>query len=204
MRYTLWVLCSLFLSVVGVPCLAAADVLPPPQSNQITPLSQPQWRPSEEQKQEAAKATQEYFSAIDKADFAAAYEMMAEVFQRAVSKEKYIGKKEALQNLLGALTERKIIRMVWVAPSKNVGFPGVYVGVEVTAGFANAAHYCGHIVLYQAPPEKAFKVMREEINFIEDRMVQEISNSKSPEEFDKIWAEMSARCVLEVKSDSGQ
>jgi len=208
MRYAARILCSLFLFVTGLSGAAAADTpqaplvrQAPPPISQTPQMSLPLWLPSAEQKQEAEKLSRDYFAALDKADFAAAYDMMDEVVRSRLHQENYVDKKTEMQNILGALQERTILKTEWVGPSKNAPFPGVYAGVEMTARYANASRYCGYIVLYQAPAEKIFQVMREEINFIEDRMAQEISKEKSPEDLEKTWTEMSGQCKLKQRGE---
>lgn len=188
------ILCSLFLLTAGLSGNALAD------TGQVPNMSRPHFQPSEEQKQEVDKTVRNYFAALDTADYAAAYGMMADIIHQMLSKENYTDQKAAMQNLLGGLQKREILETKWVAPSENAPFPGTYAAVRMTAIFANASRYCGYIVLYQQPEETEFRVMREEINFIEDRMAQEIAANKSTEELDRTWAEMSTRCTLETKA----
>lgn len=191
------ILCCLLLLTAGCSGKAAAEKMP---AGQTPNMSRPLWQPAEEQKQAAEKTVRDYFAALDVADYSTAYGMMTEVIRQMLPKENYIDQKAAMQNLLGELQERKILETKWVAPSENAPFPGTYAAVRMTAIFANASRYCGYIVLYQQPEETEFRVMREEINFIEDRMAQEIAANKSPEELDRTWAEMSTRCTLETKA----
>jgi len=79
-------------------------------------------------------------------------------------------------------------------PAAQAPLPGVYAAVDIVRGFANVDRYCGFLVLYQTPSGGDFKVMREELSFLDNGMAKTIQQQHSQAEVDKLWARLSAKC----------
>jgi hypothetical protein len=68
----------------------------------------------------------------------------------------------------GKVLERRIRKVTWYKDPPNAQLPGVYAAVDFIGRFENVDTHCGYVVWHQRD-DGAFRIMREEQNFIDKK-----------------------------------
>lgn len=143
--------------VASLSCLTAAH-------------SQGEWTPSDQQKLNVTLATQQYFSFVERGDFASAYAMLSKDMQRAISLERWSIQRADFNARMGEVVERHITNITWGLAPAVTPQGGVLAAVNHQAKFRNADIHCGKL-FWQQQNDGSFKLMRELENSI-DRKTQ--------------------------------
>ncbi|MFM8900453.1 MAG: DUF4019 domain-containing protein [Burkholderiales bacterium] len=132
--------------------------------------SQAGWTPSDQQKLNVTLATQQYFSFVERGDFASAYAMLSKDMQRAISLERWSIQRADFNARVGEVLERHISNITWGLAPAVTPQGGVLAAVNHQAKFRNADIHCGKL-FWQQQNDGSFKLMRELENSI-DRKTQ--------------------------------
>lgn len=165
-----------------------------PREVNVTSDSVPGWIPSVEQSQQAENAAHAYLAAEDSGDADAAYKFFAAINKSHTPFDDYKTNVARTQTELGAVVERRFVKVTWTKDSPNAPMPGIYAAIDIASRFANAERHCGYLILYQPDTGGDFQIMREESNFIKNSAFADIAHTKSQAEADAIWAQLSANC----------
>ncbi len=94
----------------------------------------------------------------------------------------------------GLVVERRIVNVTWTKDPAQAPKPGVYAAIDLKSRFANIDRHCGYIVAYQASPGGAFKVAREESNFLTNADAASSEHQQSKATVEAAWAQLSSHC----------
>jgi len=166
----------------------------PDQPINVTADSSPGWLPSLDQTRQVRRTVRDYLAAKDGGQYAQAYAVLADINKRQLPFQGYSDQLRKFNALAGAVKDRRITTVTWTKDPAQAPLPGVYAAVDIVSGFANVDRYCGFLVLYQTPSGGDFKVMREELSFLDNGMAKTIQQQHSQAEVDKLWARLSAKC----------
>jgi Protein of unknown function (DUF4019) len=165
-----------------------------PREINLTANSEPGWVPSSQLEEQATTVATKYFKNFDAGKFDNAYAMLAKVFQQNASREQFIGYGEKVARDTVGLTSRTFTKITWTKDPSNGPFKGIFAAIDFIGEYVKAKRNCGYIVLYQAPKEEGFKVLRIENNYLTDAIADQILKTKSQKTLDQLWAQMSGSC----------
>ena len=160
----------------------------------ITSDSAVGWIPSEADEHEARAFADGYLSAINHQQYDNAYMMLAPINKALLSHDAFVHDKSSFAAKAGAVKARTIVRMTWTNNPAHAPAPGIYAAIDVASRFTNIDRDCGYIVVYRAPGEHNFGVMREEANFIDNTTAAEIIRSRSTADLYQTWAMLTHNC----------
>jgi len=183
---------ALVLLITQKPALSA-DAARPRVVN-VTSDSKKGWLPSEDLERQARKAATDYMAAMDAGKYDEAYAFLADIDRKDQPLSTFSDRIRAFNARAGAVKERRIVTATWTDNPVNAPAPGIYVALDLVNTFTNIDRHCGYLVLYQAPADGDFKVMREENNFLDNATAAGISKKSSPAAVDAAWASVSAHC----------
>lgn len=138
----------------------------------------------------AAKA---FFAARDDSRADVAYGMLDDL-NRDQPRKAFAADLVRFNKTVGAVKERRIIKVTWTKDPAEARAPGIYVAIDVAARFRGADRYCGYVVLYQSPSGGDFHVMRTEENFIDNRSAERILAHQGRAILDAAWRSLSGNC----------
>lgn len=127
------------------------------------------WRPSAEQQQEIERLTLAYFSAKDSASYQQAFAFLST--QQPF--DEWRASHEQFNALAGGVLARKISKITWYNNPPQAP-PGIYAAADFVSRFENIDIHCGYLV-WQQSPGGAFKLIREEQNYIDKKIQQKLS-----------------------------
>jgi hypothetical protein len=183
-------------------CLAAAlpasaDDKPaamPLREINITSDSAPGWLPTVAQSETAERTVRDYLADEDAGRADAAYRRFADLEKSHVSFEDFKSGVARLNAQLGAVIERRIVKVTWTKDSPDAPIPGIYAAVDLVSRFANADRHCGYLILFQSNDGGEFQIMREEANIMDNAAAADIAKRGSAADVDAAWAKLSANC----------
>ncbi len=187
----------LILSVAATPALSADGVAAPqtaPRVVNVTSDSMPGWLPSKEMEEQARKTAAAFMADMDGGKYAEAYAFIAELDRKDQTLSDFTNRVRQFNSRAGAVVERRIATVTWTKNPAHAPMPGIYAALDTVSRFANIDRHCGYLVLYQAPSEQTFQIMREENNFLDNATAANIAKQSSPAAVDKAWGELSAHC----------
>jgi len=171
------------------PVLAA-----PPKAVDVTSDSTPGWIPSVAQREDAQKTARAFLAAEDSGNAEAAYGFFAALNKAQVPLDAFKTEVARLQTQLGAVIERRILKITWTKDSPKAPAPGVYAAFDLASRFAKAERHCGFLILYQPESGGDFQVMREEATILDNAQAADTARKQSAAAVDAAWAELSANC----------
>jgi hypothetical protein len=131
--------------------------------------SQSAWQPSAEQRSEVERLTLEYFAAKDAGSYQKAFAYL--VTQQPF--EEWQASHQKFSTQAGKVVSRKIAKVTWYNNPPQTP-PGIYAAADFVGRFDNINVYCGYLV-WQQSPGGAFKLLREEQNYIDKNIEQKLS-----------------------------
>jgi hypothetical protein len=165
-----------------------------PRQINVTKDSTPGWLPAGNQIAEVRKATNDYFAAKDDGRSADAYGFLTEVNKQTRPLQSFADAISKFNLLAGPIKKRRVVMVTWTKDPARAPAPGVYVALDIVSLFANIDRHCGFLILYQPPSGGAFRVMREENNFLDNISASKIEQQHSSADLDRMWAQLSAHC----------
>ena len=184
-----FVLLALLLAMPGVVRAQQA-----PREVNLTSDSQPGWIPSPELQQAVLRATQDYFDAIEAGDPARAYAMLTPEHRAQLMLSTFFERSRREREAVGALRDRRMLRLTWTKDPANAPLPGIYAAIDVASRHARVDRKCGYLIWHQRSEGGPFKLMRIESNRIDNATADSIVGQKGQPELDRIWAQLSANC----------
>ena len=164
-----------------------------PRQVNISSGSAPGWVPSVAQERDVAAATDAWFAALERGDYAGAYAMLAPA-NRLQSPEQFAREHAASRDQAGAPRDRTILMVTWTRDPADAPFPGVYAAVDVSERHANVDRQCGYLMWYQKPEGGPFRLMRIETALMTNAVAAKIEAEKGRAEVDRAWAQTSSYC----------
>lgn len=192
-RLILALLSSSALALVNVGCPASAAQSPPHEIN-ITTDSAPGWLPSAAQESAARRSLDDYLAALDAGHVVQAYAMLTAGQQHEESLTTFSVRNSKFNATAGPVKERRILKVTWTKNPATAPVPGVYVAFDLVSRFANVDRHCGYVVLYQDPADGAFRVTREENNYIDNAAANAIERDHSRAGLDRAWTDIASHC----------
>jgi len=180
-------------SPVGAAQIIWPAVTAPPQIN-LTSDSAPGWLPSKEQIAEARKTTEQFLDAKDSGRSSEAYSFLADFNRKTQPFSSFADGLLKFNQEAGPVKERRIVTVTWTKDPAQAPSPGVYAALDIVSRFAKIDRHCGFIILYQSPLGGAFHVMREEINFLDNKTAKKIEQEHSKADVERAWAKLSTNC----------
>jgi hypothetical protein len=183
---------------VAVPGIAQEDAAAPsdatPLDVTVTSDSPAGWSPSEALVGEALDVVERYIEALDEGDYPRAYAMITADNQKATSAVRFREESRKFNELAGKLVRRRVVASTWSKNPRGAPEPGVYAAFDLAAQFTNVDRQCGSIVLYQPAAGGAFKVLRSENYYLDNRTAQQIELTRSHQALLDEWAKIGAAC----------
>jgi hypothetical protein len=181
------------LSTVAIrELIAETQKAAPSREVNITADSAPGWVPSTEQERDALETMRKFYAAADEGRYQDAYKFFVDNNAVTYSEFSKLGAMFHLKS--GTLKERSVLKVTWSKdPTSQAASPGVYATVDLASKFENIDRHCGFIVLFQKPSGD-FSVMREESNYLDNVTAASIAKSKSVQDVEAMWAQMSRNC----------
>lgn len=173
------------------PAVVHAQAVPPGPVN-VMPDSPAGWKPSPELQRLAVKVVVDFVAAKDGGRAAEAYALLTEKNQRNQSLATFSAKTAEYNQLAGPVKSRRITGVSWKKDAPPA--LGVYAAVDLVSSFAEVDRHCGYVVLYQAAPDAAFQVMRQEDNYLTNAMAKSIEQQHSKAKLEEAWSGLSAKC----------
>jgi Protein of unknown function (DUF4019) len=181
---------SAFVSGAGPSAGVVGTPGATPRVVNVTTDSTPGWLPSPELEEQAKKTAVDFMAAMDGGRYAEAYAFLAEIDRKDQTLSDFSNRVRQFNSGAGAVIERRITTITWTKNPAHAPLPGIYAALDLVSRFANIDRHCGFVVLYRAPSEQSFKVMREENYFLENAAV----SSAQPSAVEKMRANLSAHC----------
>jgi hypothetical protein len=166
----------------------------PIESVNVTSDSAPGWLPSSEERKEAPAVAQSFLAALDRGEYQRAYDLMTDLQRTDTKYDEFVKRTAAFNQMAGAVKERRITKVTWTKDPAQAPAPGIYAAIDLRSRFENVDRHCGYLMLYQPDTSTAFKVMRQEDNFMSNADALKISEQKSVGEVDRLWAQVSGNC----------
>lgn len=135
------------------------------------------WTPSEQQKLNVNLATQQYFSHVERGNFAAAYAMLSKDMQQSISLERWSIRRAEFNARMGEMVERKIRNITWGQEPVVVAPPKVFAAVDYSGKFRNADIQCGKL-FWQQQNDGSFKLVREMENSIDKKTQSQMTSEQ--------------------------
>jgi len=154
----------------------------------------PGWLPSEELERQARQTATDYLADLDGGKVEEAYTFLVDIDKKDQPYPAFSERVRQFNTRAGKVIERRIVTLTWTKNPAHAPLPGVYAALDLVSRFANVDRHCGYLVLYQAPTGGAFRVMREEDNFLDNASAADIERKSSAAAVDKTWAAISAHC----------
>jgi hypothetical protein len=199
-RAILAILAGLSLACPAMP-LAAQDKGGAAAASDDAPLdvtvtgdSAAGWVPPEQLVIQAAALVVDYFEALDTGDYPRAYGMLTADNQKETPAARFREEGHKFSELAGRLRRRRMLASTWTKDPPGAPRRGIYVAFDITAQFTNVDRQCGSLVLYQDSGGGAFKVLRSENYFLDNRTAQQIELSRSHQALVDEWTKISASC----------
>ena len=114
--------------------------------------------------------------------------MFSRVQQQTVPFDSWSSREEEFNSKAGPVKKRTIKKITWYKDPPRAA-PGIYAAVDFASEFANIDIHCGFIA-WQMQEDGSFRVIREEVNFIDKAMQQKLKAG----ELDRIRAQFGAGC----------
>ncbi len=165
-----------------------------PRIVNVTSDSTPGWLPSEDLERQARATAMDYMADMDSGRYDEAYAFLADIDRKDQPFSAFSDRLRHFNAQAGTVVERRVVTLTWTKDPAQAPFPGVYVALDLVSKFAKIDRHCGYLVLYQAPSGGAFKVMREENNFIDNATAAGIAKKSSQAALEQTWAKLSAHC----------
>jgi len=132
------------------------DAAPP-----TTVVTDPQWRPTEQQQGIILELTRRYFRFKDAGDF----EQLRQFLAPSLSYADWLAMAEKFNKQAGEVRYRKFEKVTWYKDPPNAFAPGLFTAVDFTGQSANADIYCGFVIWHRGQ-DNMTKLLREEQNQI--------------------------------------
>jgi Protein of unknown function (DUF4019) len=147
---------------------AAAQVDPSaqPLHNVAPPATEPNWRPTPEQKDLIGKVTMDYFAAKDSGRAQDAYGLLSPRQKQNLPFDSYRQLLDEFNTKSGKVEGRQLRAVTWYKDSPQAGL-GLYVAVDYSSQFPNLALHCGYVV-WQEQADGSLLLVREEANVIDN------------------------------------
>ncbi|MCH8617525.1 DUF4019 domain-containing protein [Undibacterium sp. TS12] len=127
---------------------------------------------------EVKKLTVIYFSALEKGDYQAAYNMLGSSTKSLSAYPEWKARASAYQATIGKLINRDLWRITVYDNPANSQQPGVYIAVDYETRHSAAPITCGYVVWFVPPGSKSgFSLMREEYGHVTADILKNISAS---------------------------
>ncbi len=166
-----------------VTCLANSERSPVPQ---VATLSTPE--EARRAEAEVKKLTEEYFRALNKKDFDAAY---SQTNPAAIASDKatWVRDKKAFQALAGELTSHSVVKITVYDNPPEAPEPGLYIAADFQNSYKNVPYECGYLMWFRANRDTPFRVTRSEIGTVTSENLRSIPEVQRAEVLRKL------RCV---------
>lgn len=164
---------AISLSVAPAIHLWAQPLAPGSETSQVVSASNAdvQWRPTDVQTSAVLSRTREYFDARDTGRIEEAYAMFSPSQKAAVTLTVWRNAIHAFNARAGAPKGRLVRKVTWYKdPPQRTG---IYAAVDFSSHFDGLALHCGYVI-WQAQPDGAFALTREEDNVIDRAMADKL------------------------------
>jgi hypothetical protein len=185
---------GLLAVAAAAPAYAQSAPTAAPREVNLTSDSAPGWLPTEEDERLATKAATDYLDAFGAGRAADAHLMLAEPMQRDLSLKDLEKSSREFRALSGPLTARRLIKVTWTKDPQAAPAPGIYAAIDFVSRFQSIDRHCGYVVVYRPPAGGAFKVMRDQSSYMDNRTAAAIAAKGSQADVDLAWREASAGC----------
>ncbi|MBF6024576.1 DUF4019 domain-containing protein [Lysobacter niastensis] len=170
-----------FMQEVRCGTAITASRLSPPPPAPATP-------PTAEDEAGIRTQTLHYLTAKDEGSFESALAMFSESSAGMFTEASWRDARAAFNAASGRPERRQVVRVTWYDNPPNAPTPGRYAAADYSAGYANAAFYCGYVVwLRQA--DGSYRIVREE----EAQMPPEVMAKVPPEQLPAMRAQVGCR-----------
>ncbi len=145
---------------------AQVDPSAQPIHNVAPPATEPNWRPTPEQKDIVGKTTLEYFAAKDSGRAEDAYSQLSPRQKQNLPFDSFKQILNEFNIKSGKVEGRQLRAITWYKDSPRAG-PGLYVAVDYSSQYPNLALHCGYVV-WQEQANGSLLLIREEVNVIDN------------------------------------
>lgn len=182
---------ALFLALAfGAPTILAAQHQGAINEIFVTSDSESGWTPSPAQQRAAEQTVTAFLAALDNGRANEAHALLTEANWPDQPLAKYAERLTLFNVVAGAVKARRIVRVTWSKNPSAAPAPGVYAAVDLVSRFAEIDRHCGFLVLYSPKGDDAFRVVRQEDNYVTNAQYRDGGGEK----MDRVWEGLSANC----------
>jgi hypothetical protein len=135
-----------------------------------------------------------FYGSLDAQEYNGAYDLFGDGAKKVIKLVQFSNAAAEFHRVAGHLKKRQVNKVTWTKDPSNAAEPGVYAFVDIVSQFENVDRHCGYMVLFQKIEGGDFAVAREESNYIANATADSIATTKSAQEVESLWAQMSRNC----------